>query len=277
MKKLLLTWGTYLLLTFQTLGQITGYEKIWLPENFVESLLLRKEYDISKFDEFPIKAIVMRGDDIFFDTHRGRFAKAIIVKDSIGRIKITNLNKNINMSHYQISEFNNVDFFLLFSEESIQIEKSVKGKPTDTLRYVLVNKQMSNITYLTAEGYLLLNGSFELSNPLRPYFRGFEIEFKLDGTVVSPIWKAYTIIRKGNMIENIKYPVITSCLVELIDPQGVKTQKMLIIHNPSEFRFYDFTKNDRNVYRLDDKSFSTLKVVKDSIWSRKIPSVKLIK
>lgn len=259
--KLLLISATYLLFAFSAIGQNTVYEKIWLEENFAHNLSLRKTFDFSTFDEVPIRTIVMRGDELFFDTYRGRFAKAVTVADSSGRVKITNLNKNINLSHYPESKFNNVDFYFIFDEESIQVEKRMSGKRVDTLRYVLINKQLSNITYPTAEGYWLLNGSFKFLNPLHPYFQEFQIEFKLDGTMISPLWKEYTIIQKGNMIENVKTDYMTSFLVELVDKKGVKTSKMLLVHSPSEFRLYDFTLNDKRVYHLDDRSYYTLKPI----------------
>src|SRR5690606_13999649 len=213
----------------------------------------------SAFHEFPIRTIVMRGDELFFDTYRGRFAKARIVKDSKGRLKITNVHGNINLSHYKESKFSDVGFYFISDGESILLEKNMNGKPADTLRYVLINKRINSITYPTAEAYLLLNGSFEFSNSLQPYFKTFEIEFKLDGTVISPLWKTYTILRKGNMIENVKMDYMASSVLELVDKKGVKTSKMLLVHSPSEFRLYDFTLSDKRVYHLDNTSYWILR------------------
>lgn len=240
-------------------GQNTAYEKIWLEENFANNLSLRKTFDFSVFDESPIRTIVMRGDELFFDTYRGRFAKASTVNESKERLKITNVHGNINLSHYQESKFSDVDFYFIWDGKSILLEKNMNGKPADTLRYVLINKHVISITYPTAEAYLLLNGSFEFSNSLHPYFKTFEIEFKLDGTVISPLWKAYTILRKGSMIENVKMDYMASSVLELVDKKGVKTSKMLLVHNPSEFRLYDFTLSDKRVYHLDNTSYWILR------------------
>jgi len=259
--KLLLIPATCLLLAFSAIGQNIAHEKIWLEENFAHNLSLRKTYDFSTFDEVPIRTIVMRGDELFFDTYRGRFAKAVTVADSSGRIKITNLTKNINLSHYPEPKFNNVDFYFIFDEESILVEKRMSGKRVDTLRYVLINKQFSNITYPTAEGYLLLNGSFRFSDPLHPYFQELQNEFRLDGTLISTLGKEYTIIQKGIMIENVKTDYMTSFLVELVDKKGVKTSKILLVLDPSEFRLYDFTLSDKKVYHLDDRSYYILKPI----------------
>src|SRR5690606_23182629 len=257
--KMTLLWGICLFMDLPAIGQNTAYEKIWLEENFAHNLSLRKTFDFSTFDEVPIRTIVMRGDELFFDTYRGRFAKASTVKDSKGRLKITNVHGNINLSHYKESKFSDVDFYFIFDEESILVEKRMSGKRVHTLRCVLVNKQLSNIAYPTAEAYLLLNGSFKFLNPLHPYFQEFQIEFKLDGTVISPLWKEYTIIQKGNMIENVKTDYMASSVLELVDKKGAKTSKMLLVHSPSEFRLYDFTLSDKGVYHLDNTSYWILR------------------
>ncbi|MDR2284347.1 MAG: hypothetical protein LBE37_14105 [Sphingobacterium sp.] len=229
-------------------------EKIWQPASFASKLEQNKELDLSVSERFPIRTIIMKNDKIFFDTFYGRYSEAKFVKEKNGKSKIINLHSNINLSHY-LDTFKDMNFYLVDKKDSIVIERTYKEKIADTLIYILVNKTLKNIKYPLAEGYLLLSGSFEaITTNESPY----NITFHKSGKIVSPVWDKYTILTRSNIIENPPENHLSNYAVELVDKRGNKTEKILVHSLPSSLTLYNFRKDSKHNYVLNEDSKTIL-------------------